>query len=57
MNLYMYFPVPTQLQSGILCESKLENDDSGRLFESYPAGVRELKAAVEDWPGYVHVSF
>ena len=53
----MYFPVLTQLHSGILCESKLENDDSGKLFEPYPTGVRELKAAVEDWPGYVHVTF
>ena len=51
------YPVLTQLRSGFLCESKLEKDDSGRLFESYPTGVRELKAAVEDWPGYVHVSF
>ena len=53
----MYFPVLTQLHSGILCESKLENDDSGGLFESYPTGVRELKAAIEDWPEYVHISF
>ena len=57
MNLYTYFTVLTQLQSGILCESKLENDGRGRLFVSYATGVRELKAAVEDWPGYVHISF
>ena len=57
MNLYLYFPLLTQFQSGILCESKLENDDRGRLFVSYPTGVCELKAAVEDWPGYVDISF
>ena len=34
-----------------------ENDERGRLFVSYATGVRELKAAVEDWPGYVHISF